>query len=140
MVNIKLKAKTENEKILLAYLTDNASPDLAERINAGAKTLAQCWNYITSEARKLAVNGCACIQDSTVFGWAIHFYEEDEINGEQYNKATATTAKVAKAPEEGWSPAEASSEVSATPKKKTTKAAKPAAYNAEQFSFEDMFG
>lgn len=139
MVNIKLKAKTENEKILLAYLTDNASPDLAERINAGIKTLAQCWNYITSEARKLAVNGCACIQDSTVFGWAIHFFEEDEIKGDQYNKATAVTAKVAKAPEEGWPPAEETPEVTTAPKKKT-KAAKPAAYNAEQFSFEDMFG
>ena len=81
---IKLKASDENEERILAYLNEQASIGLCERINKGNKTLTQCWNYITSEARKLAHNGCACIEDGTVFGWAIHFFEEDSIVGKNF--------------------------------------------------------
>ena len=76
---LNLKATTDNEKIILNYLTLNASDQLKEKINKGVKTLSQCWKYIETEARKVAVNGCACVQDATVFGWAIHFFEEDGI-------------------------------------------------------------
>lgn len=80
---LNLKAKTDNEKIVLDYLNKNVNEVLAEKINSGEKTLAQCWNYITSEAKKLAKNGCACVDDATVFGWAVHFFEEDSIEAKQ---------------------------------------------------------
>ena len=48
-------------------------------------------NYIISEARKAAVGNCACIDDTTVFGWAIHFFEEDEIKAKDYEKAQGGT-------------------------------------------------
>jgi hypothetical protein len=89
MGNIKIKGNTPNEKILLDYLNKNASEDLANRINDGDKTLSQCWNYIVSEAKKHAVNGCACIDDATVFGWCIHFFEEDAIKGSDFEKSQA---------------------------------------------------
>lgn len=76
---LKLEAKNNNEKIILKYLDENASDYLREKINTGSKTLSECWSFITNEARKKAVNRCACIDDSTVFGWAIHFFEEDSI-------------------------------------------------------------
>ena len=87
MNEIKLTAKTSYETMILEYLAENASEMLAERINNGTKTLSQCWNYIMSEARRQAQNGCACIEDKVVYGWAIHFFEEDSINGEKHNKA-----------------------------------------------------
>lgn len=89
MGNIKIKGNTPNEKILLDYLNKNASEDLANRINDGEKTLSQCWNYIVSEAKKHAKNGCACIIDATVFGWCIHFFEEDAIKGSDFEKSKA---------------------------------------------------
>lgn len=76
---LNLEAKTSNEKLILKYLEENASDVLREKINSGKKTLKDCWEYIKSEARKKAVGGCACIDDATVFGWAIHFFEEDGI-------------------------------------------------------------
>lgn len=76
---LNLEAKTNSEKLILKYLEENASEILKEKINAGEKTLKDCWEFIRGEARKKAVNGCACIDDQTVFGWAIHFFEEDGI-------------------------------------------------------------
>lgn len=75
----RLTAKDNNQKIVLDYLKKNASESLKEKISKGTKTLAQCWAYITGEAKKQAQNGCAVIDDQTVFGWAIHFFEEDSI-------------------------------------------------------------
>ena len=42
--------------------------------------------YACEEARKLAEKGanCACVEDSVVFGWAIHYFEEDSIEGTLY--------------------------------------------------------
>lgn len=84
---LNLTAKTPNEKIILGYLEQNVSDVLANKINEGKKTLEQCWKYITNEAKKLAINGCACIEDKTVFGWAIHFFEEDSIKGDKIKEA-----------------------------------------------------
>ena len=80
---LNLAAETDNEKIILDYLNKNASDQLIFKINTGKKTLSQCWSYILSEAQKLAKNNCACVADETVFGWAIHFFEEDSIKAEK---------------------------------------------------------
>ena len=77
---LNLEAKTDNEKKILGYLEENASDALREKINNGKKTLKDCWNYIVSEAKRLARTGnCVVVEDSTVYGWAIHFFEEDSI-------------------------------------------------------------
>lgn len=86
---LNLKAKTDNEKIILDYLNKNASEQLIFKINTGKKTLSQCWSYIVSEAQKLAKNNCACVADETVFGWAVHFFEEDSIKAENVPVNTA---------------------------------------------------
>ena len=85
-MTLKLTAKGDNEKIILQYLESNVSEVLAEKINSGTKTLADCWEFITECARKEAKNGCACIRDDVVFGWAIHFFEEDSIKPEPPTK------------------------------------------------------
>ena len=85
-MTLNLTAKGDNEKIILQYLENNVSEVLAEKINSGTKTLADCWKFITECARKQAKDGCACIQDDVVFGWAIHFFEEDAIKPEPPKK------------------------------------------------------
>ena len=108
MRRLNLKAEDANAQIVLDYLEKNASDSLIERINGGEKTISQCWNYIISQAKEQAQNGCACIDDATAFGWAIHFFEEDSINSKDYEKTPRTSGttvakeapKVAKKPKE----------------------------------------
>lgn len=101
MAELNLKVHDKNDQILFDYIKSNASDALIERINAGTKSLAQCWNYIKTEAKKQVINGCACIEDKTVFGWAMHFFEEDSIKGEGYEKSpTGAVVKTASTKEE----------------------------------------
>lgn len=43
--------------------------------------------YANGEAKKLAEKGAnaACVEDNVVYGWAIHYFEEDSIEGTLYN-------------------------------------------------------
>lgn len=100
MVNILLKAKTKNEKLVLKHLKENATEALADKINSGKKTLSDCWNYIVSEARKQAESGCACIEREVVFGWAMHFFEEDAIKPSAGKAITATVKTTPKKKEQ----------------------------------------
>ena len=78
----------------------NASEILAEKINNGVriqkdgktllnrKTLAGFMKFACDEAKKRAEKGAhsACIDDDTVYGWAVHYFEEDSIEGTLYNE------------------------------------------------------
>jgi hypothetical protein len=90
-MRINLEAKNNTEKIVLNYLEKNASDELAEKINNGKKTLAGCWKYITSEAKKYLKNNSGAVEDEVVFGWAVHYFEEDSI---EEGKLPQTKAKV----------------------------------------------
>lgn len=81
-MNLNLKAESDNEIAIKAYLEENASEALAEKINSGKKTMADCIGYIREQARKRAKNGMAMIKDVEVFGWAIHYFEEDSLKHE----------------------------------------------------------
>lgn len=97
-MELNLTAQNKQEKLVLKYLQDNASETLADKINNGTpfekdgkpllnkKTLAGFMKYACDEARKLAEKGAtsACIDDATVYGWAIHYFEEESIEGTLY--------------------------------------------------------
>ena len=82
MARLNLEAKNQPQALILAYLEQNASDTLAERINQGSHTLQDCFDYIRNEARKQAVNGVAAIEDRQVYGWAIHYFEENGNPGD----------------------------------------------------------
>lgn len=82
MAKLNLKAEDAGQERVLAYLEENASDQLVEKINAGTKTMAGCWSYIRGRARSLAKNQCAVVEDKEVFGWAVHYFEEDDLNSE----------------------------------------------------------
>ena len=99
-MTLNLTATTTEEKVLQEYLEQNASDVLADKINNGVpvekdgkklvsrKTLAGFMKYATDEARKQAAKGAtsACLHSDIVFGWAIHYFEEDSILGALYNE------------------------------------------------------
>lgn len=98
-MKLNLTANNIPEERIKTYLEQNVSATLAEKINLGTptekdgkqlinrKTLAGFFKYATEEARKQATKGAnfACIDDQTVFGWAIHYFEEEAIEGDLFN-------------------------------------------------------
>ena len=98
MVKLNLIATNKQEELILHYLENNASETLADKINNGTpfekdgkplinkKTLSGFMKFACDEARKIAEKGAssACVDDATVYGWAIHYFEEDSIEGTLY--------------------------------------------------------
>lgn len=97
-MELNLTAQNKQEELVLKYLQNNASETLADKINNGTpfekdghsltnkKTLAGFMRFACDEARKLAEKSAnsTFIDDQTVYGWAIHFFEEDSIEGTLY--------------------------------------------------------
>ena len=67
------------EEMVLHHLLTNTSAAFREKFDKSEKSIAGCMKYIMSEARKQAQNNQACIADDEVFGWAVHYFEEDKI-------------------------------------------------------------
>ena len=98
-MKLNLQTQSKEQEILLAYLEQNASAALAEKINNGIpankndtqlvmkKDLTGFMKYATEEARKAAPKGAtsACVEDKTVFSWLMHYFEEDSIEGHYFN-------------------------------------------------------
>lgn len=97
-MELNLTAQNKQEELVLKYLRDNASDVLANKINNGTtfekdghsltnkKTLSDFMKYACDEAKSLAEKGAtsACIDDQTVYGLAIHYFEEESIEGTLY--------------------------------------------------------
>ena len=94
MARLNLEAKNQPQALILAYLEQNTSESLAERINQGSHTLQDCFDYIRNEARKQAVNNVAAIEDRQVYGWAVHYFEEDGNPGDAPKVETPTAYNV----------------------------------------------
>ncbi len=99
-MKLNLEAKTKEQELVKTYLEENVQEMLAERINNGVfiekdgkkfrnvKNLDGFMKYASDEARKLASKGSnsACIEDRVVYGWAIHYFEEDSLEGELFDE------------------------------------------------------
>ena len=99
-MELNLEAKTPAERKIKAYLEANASEILADKINNGVhiqkdgktllnkKTLDGFMKFACDEAKKQAEKGasCACIDDDVVYGWAVHYFEEDSVEGTLYGE------------------------------------------------------
>ena len=99
-MKLNLEAKTKEQQRIKAYLEENASDILAGKINNGVlikkdgkillnrKTLNGFISFAAEEARKQAEKGAryAMVEDDVVFGWAVHYFEEDSIEGTLFNE------------------------------------------------------
>ena len=100
MISLNLVTKSVEEEALKQYLEENASEVLADKINNGVriekdgktvinkKTIETFMDYAAKEAQAQAKKGAryACLIHDTVFGWAIHYFEEESIEGILYNE------------------------------------------------------
>ena len=99
-MKLNLTTNCTEHTVLKEYLDENASAILADKINHGVfiekdgkrllnrKDLNGFMQYACDEARKLAAKGAtsACLKSDIVFGWAIHYFEEDDIIGKLFNE------------------------------------------------------
>ena len=99
-MKLNLTTNCMEHTVLKEYLEENASATLADKINHGVfiekdgkrllnrKDLNGFMIYACNEARKLAAKGAtsACLKSDIVFGWAIHYFEEDDIIGKLFNE------------------------------------------------------
>lgn len=110
MIKLNLQATTPEMEVVKTYLEENASEILAGKINNGVhiqkdgktlinkKTLESFMEYAHEEAKKLAAKGAryACIKDDIVFGWSIHYFEKDSIEGKLFNQDATEYKPVSK--------------------------------------------
>ncbi len=71
------------ETTIKNYLDNRAREDslFAETYKKANKSIKECCRYIISRARKLGGTAVA-VDDATVYGWAVHYYDEDNIKVE----------------------------------------------------------
>ncbi len=99
----QLHADNPTEQRLLDYFIENAGEVLMTKTLAGKKTIQGAYSFISGEARKQATGGCAMVEDSVVFGWLIHYFEEDSLDCEP--KPVVSKPKAAKTPAKKATPA-----------------------------------
>lgn len=100
MIELNLTATGKEQTRIKEYLENNASEILADKINNGVKIVKDNKTLLNKkdldgfmifaceEARNQAEQDSqyACVEDDIVFGWAIHYFEEDSIEGELFNE------------------------------------------------------
>ena len=99
----KLKKQSEGSKDpltlacvnhLIAFLEQE--PNFAQKILNEKKNLQEMRNYIYSEARKVSKGNCAAVEDQTVYGWAVHYFDEADLKVSGTVTAKVITDKAAK--------------------------------------------
>ena len=95
MIRLNLVAENDCQQAIKDYLEQNVSAVLAEKINNGVKiekdgkpfinkkTLSQFWAYASKKATEMKTG---YVKNETVYGWAIHYFEENDIIGTLYNE------------------------------------------------------
>lgn len=88
------------EQALKTYLDQRAQDDplFAQSYAKPKKSIQECARYCMQEARKLVKDNVAVVDNATVYGWAVHYYDEDNIkvtgNYSQVHAEVSHTAKV----------------------------------------------
>ena len=103
MAILNLTVNNSREQIVLDNLIPMVSDVLADKINNGVyiekdgkrllnkKDLATFMTYATEQARKLyneqkSDSQAVCVLGDDIMRWAIHYFEEDSIEGKLYNE------------------------------------------------------
>lgn len=80
--------------VIKKYLDNMAKQDFAfaERYKREDKSLDKCIQYIIDKAKKQASKNCAFLENEIVYGWAVHYYMEDNVKVGN-TKATIMTSE-----------------------------------------------
>lgn len=73
-----MKSSENFKKVIQNYLTDLANQDtlFAITFQKENKNINDCITYILNQVQKSGLNG---FEDSEIFGMAIHYYDEDNL-------------------------------------------------------------
>ena len=119
------------ENTIKNYLENRAKTDslFAETYRKANKSIKECCKYIYSQARKFAKGSNSVgIDDATVYGWAVHYYDEDAIKVDEVQERTEVVAPVAE-------PSKEEKPVQLKPARKKTK---QELFDARQLSLFDF--
>lgn len=119
------------ENTIKNYLENRANTDslFAETYRKANKSIKECCKYIYSQARKFAKGSNSVgIDDATVYGWAVHYYDEDAIKVDEVQERTEVVAPVA----------EPSKEEKPVQQKPARKKTKQELFDARQLSLFDF--
>ncbi len=87
---------SDNMKRIVEHLQKRIAEDdgLTEDIANEKKDFTECMQYITQNARKLAKNGCAMVEDSTVYEWAEDYFRatQEDVDKVLTRKTSKTSA------------------------------------------------
>lgn len=79
-MNIK-KVSDTSIKLVCKHLMNR--DDMRAKLDNPNKSIDGMWAYIVSQAKKKAVNHCAACSVSEVYGWAVHYYDEEDVGGDE---------------------------------------------------------
>lgn len=85
------------KEVIKQYLDNRAKTDelFAQAYAKPNKSIDECMQYIMGEAKKQG-GSAVCISDEVVFGWAVHYYDEDDI---KINKVSGRASVSAPTPQ-----------------------------------------
>ena len=74
-------AFTEFETAIKTYLDSAAEKDelFAKAYRNPKKNIKDCCTYLMNEAKKAAKNGSIACKDDEIYGLAMHYYDEEDI-------------------------------------------------------------
>lgn len=124
------------EQAIKIYLDKRAKEDslFAEVYKKANKSIKGCCKYIYSKARELAKGGNAVgVDESTVYGWAVHYYDEDDIKVDKVKERVEVVAPAAV-----QEPVKEEKPVKQKPTRKKTKQELQKIFDSRQLSLFDM--
>lgn len=110
--------------------------DIKNNLEKENKSLKEMWQYIMSQARQMAKGGSICVDDETVYGWAVHYYDEDNLKIDKVNSIQSKESTIEKNEPKAKPTVkeDVKEEVAAKPKKKK----KVSDVHEEQISIFDL--
>lgn len=81
------------KQAIKSYLDNRAKTDelFAASYAKPNKSIDECFDYILSEAKKMG--NAVYLSDDVVFGWAVHYYDEDDIKVKKLSANTKVSVK-----------------------------------------------
>lgn len=87
------KEQNSVKDAIKAYLDERAKNDelFAASYAKPNKNIDECFKYVVGEARKRG--NAVYVSDEEVFGWAVHYYDEDDIKINDLPRGERVSAK-----------------------------------------------
>lgn len=80
------------KQAIKSYLDNRAKTDELFAVSYAKtnKSIDECFNYVVGEAKKQG--NAVYLPDDVVFGWAVHYYDEDDIKVNKLPSGTRVSA------------------------------------------------